>query len=195
MIKLTHHSKLRCVQRVFGITNEQKARVFLLDNEEKVSYKLWEMLSESKLIYENFSYDVGITNNYYLYGDFILITASDSRMLITLYKLKFNTKDITDNYLLNKYIKTISYNRDTIRRIKDRKKKVDSKSRSIELAIEKLKKQILELEIDLDESVGDAVALVEGRKSLTLENESVMQGIVRYLDIDSSELKRREYSL
>lgn len=195
MLKLSYHSKLRCAQRVFDVTNEQEARNFLSDKEDKVSFKLWEMLSKSSLIYENFSYDGTVTNNYYLYEDFLLVTDYPSKVFITLYKLKFDTEDIADSYLLNKHIKSINYNKNMMRRLAGKKILQDSRSRSIELAIEKLRNQIAELEIDLDESVGEAVTLKEGRRSLVLKNENIMKSIIKATDIDSSELRRREYSI
>lgn len=194
MIKLTYHSKMRCIQRVFGI-EKHKSTVFLFENEDKVSFELWRMLSESKLIYENFSYDNSTVNNYYLYEDYILITDHPSKILITLYKLKFNVEDIADTYLLNKHINSIYYNKNQIKHLRSRKSSQDLCSKSIELSIESLKAQINSLEIDLDESVEKARSFKRGEGSLKLENENIMRNIIKATDIVSDELNIREYSL
>lgn len=142
MIKLTHHVKIRYIQRVIGIADELEAELYLKENEAQVCFEIWTMHSKSRMIYENYLYDEikDITGNVLLFDNFILIEGENGDNLVTLWKT--NYADVMGETTTEEHLRKIRHYASVIIERKNDSKKRGEECNSVEYAIEVLEEQV-----------------------------------------------------
>lgn len=96
-IGLTNHVKLRYVQRIVGISDENEAKQYLAINEAMVMEKILKMFEFATFVFQGQlgASKMNPTSRFYLRDDVILITDTGMSKIITMYKVDFGLPERT----------------------------------------------------------------------------------------------------
>lgn len=177
---ITEHAKLRYVQRILDIPVEKEAKRFMKEHEEEITKKIRLFYMESKLFFKNLPLkkDGGDSRNIYLHKDVILLLSHDDQSIITLYRVITSEDEEQNIWNIHAYLKTVQARNEEIEKIRKQKKEQEDHSRNLEFMRERLKKQLAELETEIEESIGHSKELYVDAKKLKLENYDTVRKIL-----------------
>ncbi|MCK2000462.1 hypothetical protein MZM54_03525 [[Brevibacterium] frigoritolerans] len=143
---LTDHFKLRIVQRIIGIKNENKAKAYINENEDEVIAKSIKLIVGSRILHKDFHPAIRRYNeptfDYYINGTVIIVLNRPQEAIptaITLYKAELEKDPIDNAYAVDSIVKIIRRNASEIRGLNSKKEKNEKHSRHLEFTVQKLK--------------------------------------------------------
>jgi len=197
MISLSYHIKIRYIQRILRITDEEKTKLYLQKHNKKVSFAIWNFFSKAKVLYKHFPTheNGGGTVNFYTYEDLLIITSQNNDYMITLYHIQLDYDRPKNWQKIANYIKTIGAHNEEIFQKNQQKKTIDTESRKIEFALAKLnelienapspsvsdylQKEVTALQQEREISIEEAKKLMYEAKELKNENYKMMKDIFK----------------
>lgn len=178
-MEFSHHALVRFVQRVVGIVNEEAAEKYLKNNKYEVNYKLLRFVNESKMLYDRLTYrDSSEVFKYLINGDILVVIASNSNKVVTLYDIKIDLDDVNNHEKLMEFTKVIRRNADKLVRKDSEKKKSELESRKLEAIIARKEQELEDLRAELADSVLVSRGIVSEIRDLKRENKDLMEQIM-----------------
>lgn len=170
-MKLTEHAKIRYVQRVLKIENEDEAKQYIKENESEVFSLMYKMYTNSTLIYKNYppTLEAGSSQNIYLNDNIIIITTSLDEKIITLYHITLDLDKDENEMKIIKMIKEISSGEYELNSIKKANKSHGEYLKNLNFTINYLENQLLSLNEEYEK--GLAKGLEMGQQLTKRKNE------------------------
>lgn len=187
MREITFHAKMRCAERIYQISEEESYH-YAKKHKDKISSKIWELLSKATLIYQNFLWDAkrDITCDIYKFKSFVLITGVNEGKVITLYNTNFDIQDEENRMFAEKALRKINSNNSLIVENKSKKKKITQHTQHLEFMIERLRDQIADLEWEMAENIDAAKEKARIDKVLKNESRELVQALKNGLLVNDS---------
>lgn len=191
---LTDHFKLRIVQRIIGIKNENKAKAYINENEDEVIAKSIKLIVGSRILHNSFHPAIRRYNeptfDYYINGTVIIVLNRPQEAIptaITLYKAELEKDPIDNAYAVDFIVKIIRKNTSGIRGLNSKKEKNDKHSRHLEFMVQKMKDDlpssalaayIQSLEAELESSTEISKKLFNQIRELKEQNRILMNDLL-----------------
>jgi ribosomal protein S17E len=183
MIKIGDHARQRYVKRVLGIEDGEKAKQYAIENIDKVTCLILDLLNNSSLLYKNYAPTRKEALDYYINGE--LLIKLDNNEVESMYYINLDSDKKTNSKKIKEYVNKIKQNNLRVEQINVLKEKQDENSLRLEYMIKRLQGKVAEDMIDelskeFEESIKKCKEYAAETKKLRIdENRAMMTEMFR----------------